>query len=77
MDFLAVEMRHLGGLASAGLLWAALPKKISHQSHISLQAQAAPLLQNPLHGIVGRDLWAAAQLFSTECLEKQGTEISW
>lgn len=77
MDFLAVEMRHLGSLASAGLLWEALPQEISHQPHISLQAQAAPLLQNPFHGIAGRDLWAAAQLFSSDGLEKQGTEISW
>lgn len=68
MDFLALEMRHLGSLASAGPLWAAFPQEISHL--------LAPLLQNPLHGIAGRDIWATAEPFSTEYLEK-GTEISW
>lgn len=38
MDFLAVEMRHLGGLASAGLLWAVLSKK----SHINLISPCRP-----------------------------------
>lgn len=68
MDFLALETRHLGSLASAGPLWAAFPQEISHL--------LAPLLQNPLHGIAGRDIWATAEPFSTEYLEK-GTEISW
>lgn len=74
MDFIAVEMRHFVFLASAS---PTLGRRSPRKSHIS-SVQTPPLLQNPLHGIAGRDLWAATQLFNTkECFEEQGTEIRW
>lgn len=75
-DFIAVEMRHLGTLASAGPLWAALPQEISHllagpSSTSAPKSFAWYWRQRSLGNYY-------AQLFSAkQCFEKQGTEISW